>query len=108
MAQFDYDWPAHSALSEGQWFRIATTKTGFHKVDVALLNALGLGSRLGQSRPSTCMAMVATPCPWTMPSPARLTSVPVPIEMVDDGDGQFDGADHFVFLGDGPEGMVHQ
>ena len=22
--------------------------------------------------------------------------------MVDDGDGQFDGADHFIFLGDGP------
>ena len=40
-AQFEYDWPAHSALSEGQWFRIATTDQDY-KVDVALLNALGL------------------------------------------------------------------
>ena len=44
-AQFDYDWPAHSALSEGQWFRIATTKTGFHKVDVAVLEGLGIDPR---------------------------------------------------------------
>ena len=42
LAQFEYDWPDHSALAEGQWYRIATTRSGFHKIDVALLDGLGI------------------------------------------------------------------
>ena len=37
-AQFEYDWPAQSALSEGQWYRIATVRSGFHRVDTDLLS----------------------------------------------------------------------
>ena len=41
-AQFAYDWPSHSALSEGQWFKLATVRSGFHKVDANLISSLGL------------------------------------------------------------------
>lgn len=101
-AQFEYDWPAHSALSEGQWFRIATTKSGFHKVDVALLNALGLDPASVNPAAINLYGHGGDALPIDNAEPRPLDLVPVPIEMVDDGDGQFDGADHFIFLGDGP------
>ena len=43
----------------------------------------------------------ALPIDNALPRPLDL--VPVPIEMVDDGDAQFDGSDHFIFMGDGPD-----
>ena len=42
LGQFEYNWPEHSALSEGEWYKMATVKTGFHKVDVSFLSELGL------------------------------------------------------------------
>ena len=102
-AQFEYDWPEHSALSEGQWFRIATTKSGFHKVDVAVLNALGLDATSVNPQSINLYGHGGDALPIDNAEPRPLDLVPVAIEMVDDGDGQFDGADHFIFLGDGPE-----
>lgn len=102
-AQFDYDWPQHSALAEGQWYRIATTKTGFHKVDVALLSELGLDPATVDPGRVNLYGHGGDALPLDNAEPRPLDLVPVPIDMVDDGDGQFDGADHFVFLGDGPE-----
>ena len=102
-AQFDYDWPEHSALSEGTWFRIATTKTGFHKVDVAFLSALGLDPSSVSPSAINLYGHGGDALPIDNAVPRPLDLVPIPIDMVDDGDGQFDGGDHFVFLGDGPE-----
>ena len=102
-AQFDYVWPEHSALSEGQWFRIATTRTGFHKVDVTLLEQLGLDPATVHPAQLNLYGHGGDALPIDNAEPRPLDLVPVAIDMVDDGDGQFDGADHFVFYGDGPE-----
>ena len=102
-AQFDYDWPAHSALSEGQWFRIATTKTGFHKVDVAVLEGLGIDPTAVNPGAVNLYGHGGDALPIDNALPRPLDLVPVPIEMVDDGDAQFDGSDHFIFMGDGPD-----
>lgn len=103
VAQFDYVWPDHSALAEGEWYRIATTKTGFHKVDVALLSALGLDPNTVDPARVNLYGHGGDALPVDNAAPRPLDLVPVPIDMVDDGDGQFDGSDHFVFMGDGPE-----
>ena len=102
-AQFDYDWPEHSALSEGQWFRIATTKTGFHKVDVAILEGLGIDPAAVNPSSVNLYGHGGDALPIDNALPRPLDLVPVPIEMVDDGDAQFDGSDHFIFMGDGPD-----
>ena len=103
LAQFEYDWPEHSALSEGQWFRIATTKSGFHKVDVALLDGLGIDPSSVNPAKLNLYGHGGDALPIDNSEPRPLDLVPVPIEMVDDGDAQFDGGDHFIFMGDGPE-----
>ena len=99
--QFVYDWPAHSALSEGQWYRIATVRDGFHRVDANFISELGLEP--GSVDPSRVNLYGhggdALPIDNAMERPLDL--VPIPIEMVDDGNGQFDGNDHFIFMGDG-------
>jgi len=106
-AQFEYDWPDHSVLSEGQWFRIATTKSGFHKVDAALLDGLGIDPALVDPAAINLYGHGGDALPIDNAQSRPLDLVPVPIEMVDDGDAQFDGGDHFIFMGDGPEEWVH-
>ena len=106
-AQFTYDWPEHSALSEGQWFRIATVRSGFHKVDVGLLSDLGLDPSTINPNQVNLYGHGGDALPIDNAQPRALDLVPLPIEMIDDGDGQFDGNDHFVFMGDGPEAWAH-
>lgn len=106
-AQFQYEWPDHSALSEGQWFRIATVRSGFHKVDVDLLSALGIDPSTVNPQQVNLYGHGGDALPIDNTEPRPLDLVPVPISMVDDGDGQFDGNDHFIFLGDGPEEWTH-
>ena len=102
-AQFEYDWPAHSALSEGQWYRIATVRSGFHRVDTDLLSALGLDPESVNPQQLNLYGHGGDALPMDNAVPRPLDLVPVPIDMVDDGDGQFDGNDHFIFMADGPE-----
>lgn len=106
-AQFQYDWPAHSALSEGQWYKIATVRSGFHKVDTDLLTALGLDPSTVNPQQFNLYGHGGDALPIDNAMPRPLDLVPVPIEMVDDGDSQFDGNDHFIFMGDGPERWTH-
>ena len=103
LAQFDYDWPEHSALSEGEWYRLATVKTGFHKVDVAFLTELGLDPSSVNPQSVNLYGHGGNPLPIDNSLARPLDLVPIPIELIHDGDNQFDGGDHFVFYGDGPE-----
>ena len=102
-AQFTYDWPEHSALSEGQWVKLATVRTGFHKVDANLISSLGLNPAEVNPGQLNLYGHGGDALPIDNAEPRPLDLVPVPIEMVDDGDNQFDGNDHFIFLGNGPE-----
>ena len=101
--QFSYDWPEHSALSEGQWFRMATVRSGFHKVDVALLTALGVDASSVNPANINLYGHGGDALPIDNAEPRPLDLVPLPIQMVDNGNSQFDGNDHFIFMGDGPE-----
>lgn len=105
--QFTYDWPDHSALSEGQWYRIATVRSGFHKVDVNLLAALGLDPSSVNPQNVNLYGHGGDALPIDNAVPRPLDLVPVPIEMVDDGNSQFNGNDHFIFMGDGPESWTY-
>ncbi len=102
-AQFTYDWPDHSALSEGQWVKMATVRTGFHKVDANLISSLGLDPSAVNPNQINLYGHGGDALPIDNADPRPLDLVPVPIEMVDDGDNQFDGNDHFIFMGNGPE-----
>lgn len=102
-AQFNYDWPEHSTLSEGQWYRIATVRSGFHKVDAAVLSALGLEPSSVNPSQLNLYGHGGDALPIDNALPRPLDLVPVPIQMVDNGNSQFDGNDHFIFMGDGPE-----
>jgi len=101
--QFVYDWPEHSALSEGKWYRLATVKTGFHKVDVSILSELGLNPSEVNPANINLYGHGGDPLPLANSDARPLDLVPIPIEVMDDGDNQFDGGDHFIFYGDGTE-----
>lgn len=107
LGQFEYNWPEHSALSEGEWYKMATVKTGFHKVDVSFLSELGLDPSSVNPESINLYGHGGDPLPIDNGLARPLDLVPIPIEMVHDGDSQFDGGDHFIFYGDGTENWTY-
>lgn len=82
---------------------MATVRSGFHKVDVDLLAAMGIDAASVDPALLNLYGHGGDALPIDNALPRPLDLVPIPIEMVDDGDGQFDGNDHFIFMADGPE-----
>ncbi|MEO6000219.1 MAG: type IX secretion system sortase PorU [Chitinophagaceae bacterium] len=93
-----------SVLASGSWFKIAVKNQGVYKVEVSLLNSLGINTvnipsasiRLfgngGQMLPENCAAIVADDLEENA------------IQMYDGGDGVFNAADYFLFYAAGPDG----
>ena len=55
---------------EGQWFKMATVRTGFHKVDVNLISSLGLDPQQVNPNQVNLYGMAGMHCPSTMRPPA--------------------------------------
>ncbi|MEJ7767197.1 MAG: type IX secretion system sortase PorU [Chitinophagaceae bacterium] len=94
---------ASSVLSSGAWYQIAVKEPGVYKIDLALLTSIGLNAsnvtsssiRLfgngGQVLPENCSARV----PDDLEENA--------IEVIDGGDGVFNGQDYILFYASGPD-----
>lgn len=92
----------HSVLATGNWYRIAVTREGVYKVDLPFLSSLGIstvaisfsairfyGNGGGMLDEDNAVAR-----------PDDL--IENPIEVVDGGDGLFNGSDYFLFYAPGP------
>jgi hypothetical protein len=92
----------HSVLSAGNWYRIGVRQEGMYKVDLSLLNALGVNTsgllsasiRLYGNGGGMLDEDNATPRPDDLYENA--------IQVFDGGDGSFNGTDYFVFYAQGP------
>lgn len=103
----EHTYAAHSVLHSGNWYKIAVTKTGVHKVTYADLSAMGMTvSGLASARLSVfgnggAMLPEAN-------SAARYDDLQeLPIEMHDGGDGIFNEGDYFLFYAEGPHGWSY-
>lgn len=97
---------AHSVLADGLWFKLAITKPGIYKVDLAFLNALGVNTT---SVPSNAIRLFGNGGQMLSENNAILPAddlIENPIEMFDGGDGSFNGNDYFLFYASGPEGWI--
>lgn len=99
---FTKDFVANSVLSQGEWYKIAVTSDGIHKIDKTLLTALGINT----SGLNPNHIHVFGNGEGSLP---ELNSVPYTddlaqnaVALVGAQDGSFDDADYVLFYGKGP------
>ncbi|MEJ7735972.1 MAG: type IX secretion system sortase PorU [Chitinophagaceae bacterium] len=94
-----------SVLSTGNWYKIAVKDPGIYKGDLALLNELGITGNI----PSASIRLFGNGgqmLPESCSGPVFDDLYENAIQMMDGGDGVFNGADYFLFYAQGPEGWT--
>ncbi len=96
----------NSVLASGNWFKLAVKGPGVYKIDLALLNSLGVStgslssSSLRLYGNSGQMLAEANNGPWTDDLYENA------ILVVDGGDGILNGPDHILFYAPGPDKWI--
>jgi Peptidase family C25 len=92
-----------SVLASGNWYKIAVKEPGVYKVDVALLNKLGISTNNLSSASirlyGNAGAMLPEACNGLRTDDLEENA----IQVVDGGDGSFSGNDYFLFFSAGPD-----
>ncbi len=97
------NYAANSILSAGNWFKIGVKDAGVFKIDVAFLNSLGVNTSNLASNSIRLFGNGGQMLPEPN-SVARLDDLyENAIQVVDGGDGVFNGGDYFLFFANGPD-----
>lgn len=93
---------AHSVLASGSWYKIGILQAGVYKVDLAFLASLGIGTNNLSSASIRLYGngggMLDEDNAGVRPDDLAENS----LDMVDGGDGIFNGQDYFLFYAPGP------
>jgi hypothetical protein len=87
----------NSILATGNWVKIGVTQNGIYKIDAALLNSWGLGQNIN----SSSIKLYGNGAAMLEEKVATYTDdlLENAIEVVDGGDGIFNGNDYILFVG---------
>lgn len=104
LAQRNYT--ANSVLSAGAWYKLRVTDPGIYKIDIPMLNSLGINTN---SLASATIRLFGNggqmlPEPNAVPRPDDLKENAIMI--VDGGDGIMNGSDYILFYANGPDEWV--
>lgn len=97
---------ANSVLSSGSWYKIGVKKTGIYKVDIAFLNSLGVNTSSISSAAIRLFGNGGQMLPEDNAAVRPDDLMENPIEVVDGGDGIFNGNDYFLFYANGPDEWI--
>ncbi|OKL42195.1 hypothetical protein A3841_09445 [Pontibacter flavimaris] len=92
----------NSVLSEGEWYKLAVTKSGVYKIDKSVLQALGISPQSIDSRKIQLYGNGGgiLPQPNSAPRPDDLQENAITV--VGEEDGKFDDTDFILFYAQGP------
>ncbi len=93
---------AQSVFATGNWYKIAVKNDGIYRVDVALLGNLGISVTNLASTSIKLYGNGGQMLPENNQAPRPDDVVENPLQMVDGGDGIFNGNDYFLFYAAGP------
>ena len=92
-----------SVLATGNWYKIAVKETGVYKVDIAFLNKLGVNTSGLSSASIRLFGNGGAMLPEACNGLKNDDLVENAIQVVDGGDGIFNGSDYFLFYATGPD-----
>jgi hypothetical protein len=96
----------HSVLSSGIWYKLGTSRPGIYKIDIPLLNSLGVNTSnlaSGSIRlfgNGGYMLSESNNGAWT--DDLRENAIMI----MDGGDGVINGSDHILFFSTGPDEWI--
>ncbi|MEK7198383.1 MAG: hypothetical protein AAB212_00460, partial [Bacteroidota bacterium] len=93
----------NSVLATGNWYKIGIKQEGMYKVDMALLSSLGINTTDLSSSSIRLYGNGGGMLPENNAVPRIDDLFENPVEMMDGGDGIFNGADYFIFYAPGPQ-----
>lgn len=96
------DFAPNSVLSQGEWYKLAVTGSGIHKIDKSVLQALGISPQSIDPRKIQLYGNGGgmLPQPNSAPRPDDLQENAITV--VGEEDGRFDDADFILFYAQGP------
>ena len=92
-----------SVLASGNWYKIGVSETGVYKIDVPLLNKLGINTSSLSSATIRLYGNGGSMLPEACNGIRTDDLIEDAIQMVDGGDGIFNGSDYFLFFSAGPD-----
>ncbi|HEY4651448.1 MAG TPA: type IX secretion system sortase PorU [Pontibacter sp.] len=93
---------SNSVLSSGEWYKLAVTQSGIHKIDKATLQALGINTQTIDPRTIQLFGNGGSMLPQPNNAPAPDDLQENAIVVAGEQDGQFNDADFILFYGQGP------
>jgi len=91
-----------SVLSTGNWYKIAITKEGVYKIDLAFLSRLGINTSQMSSSSIQLFGNGGAMLEEKNNTPLSDDLIENAIEVIDGGDGVLNGNDYFIFYAPGP------
>lgn len=96
-----------SVLSKGEWYKIATTRTGVHKIDVNFLKNAGIDVSKINPQNIRIYGNGGGILPQANYIPRPIDLVENAIEVIGETDGKFDVSDYIVFFAEGPSQIIY-
>lgn len=96
----------HSVLAAGNWYRVGIKQEGVYKIDAAFLSALGVNTANLNSSSIRLFGNGGAMVNESNAAPRPDDLFENPVEMVDGGDGIFNGPDYFLFYAPGPHRWI--
>ena len=97
---------SHSVLSTGNWTQLGVTREGVFKVTATALAQAGISSGNLSSNSIRLFGNGGAMLPENNRQPRADDLIENALEMVDGGDGIFNGTDYFLFYSTGPHPWI--
>jgi len=96
----------NSVLASGNWYKISVSKTGIYKIDAAFLRSLGIGTDHLSSASIRIFGNGGAMLPEACNGFKNDDLLENAIQVIDGGDGIFDGNDYLLFYASGTDGWL--
>jgi Peptidase family C25/FlgD Ig-like domain len=96
----------NSVLNSGNWYKLAVKEPGIYRIDIAFLNSLGVNTASLASNSIRLFGNGGFMLPENNAAPRIDDLEENAIQVVDGGDGNFNGNDYFLFFATGPHQWI--
>ncbi len=96
-----------SVLSKGDWYKIATTRTGIHKIDATFLKKAGIDVAKTNPQNIKIYGNGGEVLPQTNSASRPSDLIENAIEILGENDGKFDATDYLIFYTESPHKTLY-
>lgn len=96
-----------SVLATGEWYKIATTRTGVHKIDAAFLKDVGIDITKLNPQNIRIFGNGGGLLPQANNTPRAKDLIENLIEIIGENDGKFDASDYILFYAESPHKILY-